>query len=168
METDRNAPMPDREKMKADASEMMNKVQSAGKQKLESGKTTAGEGAEKIAGVFDEASKQLKEHDLQSLAEYANQIGGSIKSFSDQLRSRSVDDLLNDAQTMARRNPTMFLLGSMAIGFAITRFLKASAERKHSSYESGSYRNPENYAGETGFPRDPRVGRSVSQDPPEY
>lgn len=154
MDNEKNVAMPDSEKVKTDAAEVVKKAQSAGKQKLETGKTTAAEGADKIAGVIEQASEQLKENDLGTLAHYANQIGSSIKSFSDQLRNRNVDDLLRDAQKIARRNPTVFFLGSIAVGFAVSRFLKASADREHERYETHSDGQPEKRTGETGFALD--------------
>ena len=157
MDNEKNAAIPNREKVKTDAAEVVEKAQSAGKQKLEIGKTTAAEGADKIAGVIDQASKQLKENDLGTLADYANQVGSSIKSFSDQLRNRNVDELLRDAQTIARRNPTVFFLGSIAVGFAVSRFLKASADRQHEGDETHSGDQPESYTGETGFAPDDTV-----------
>jgi hypothetical protein len=79
MDNEKNAAIPDRDKIKTDAAEVVEKAQSAGKQKLEIGKTTAAEGADKIAGVIDQASKQLKENDLGTLADYANQIGTRVR-----------------------------------------------------------------------------------------
>ena len=100
MDNEKNVAMPDREKVKTDAAEVVEKAQSAGKQKLETGKATAAEGADKIAAVIEQASKQLEENDLGTLADYANQVGSGIKSFSDQLRNRNVDDLFRDAQKL--------------------------------------------------------------------
>jgi hypothetical protein len=144
--------LPGREKLKSDAADVMETAKQVGEQKFETGKKSAAEQAQKLAGVMEQASTQLKENDLQSLADYTSQIASSIKSVSDSLRHRNIDDLVKDTQSLARRNPTLFLLGSIGIGVAISRFLRASAERQHESY-GGSAATPPVDSSE--LPRDP-------------
>ena len=130
--TERNtSEIPSTEKVKADAIEVVDKAKSIGREQLESGKDTASGQAEKVANVIQQAASQLKENNLRSLADYTSEIGTTIKSFSDGLQNRSVDDLVTDIRDMARRNPTAFVLGSVVIGIGISRFFKASAERRH-------------------------------------
>jgi hypothetical protein len=150
--SDKGSQLPGREKLKSDAADVMETAKQAGEQKLETGKKSAAEQAQKLAGVMEQASTQLKESDLQSLADYTSQIANSIKSVSDSLRHRSIDDFVKDTQSLARSNPTLFLLGSIGIGVAISRFLKASAERQHQSY-GGSAVTPR--VGSSGLPREP-------------
>jgi hypothetical protein len=131
-----NEHIPDREQLKSDTSEVMDKAKHAGQQRLDSGKQTAAAQVQKVAGVFDQASSQFRQEDLPKFAEYASEIGSTIKNFADNLQNRSIDDLVNDTRAFARRNPTMFLLGSIAIGVAVSRFLKASATHQQQRYES--------------------------------
>jgi hypothetical protein len=138
MPDSKKSQIPERDRLKSDAAEVMEKAKDAGQQRLETGKQTAAEQAEKVAGVVEQASTQFRQSDLQSLADYAGQVGTSIKSLSEDLRNRSIDDLLKDTQALARRNPTIFLLGSVALGVAISRFFKASAERQHESHNSST------------------------------
>jgi hypothetical protein len=127
---------PDREKLKSDTSEVMDKAKQAGEQRLGAGKQTAAAQAHKVAGVFDQASSQFRQDDLPKFAEYASEIGNSIKNFADNLQNRSINDLVEDTRGFARRNPAMFLLGSIALGVAVSRFLKASATHPQQRYES--------------------------------
>jgi len=130
--TERNtSEIPSTEKVKADAIEVVDKAKSLGREQLESGRDTAAGQAEKVANVIQQAASQLKENNLRSLADYTSEIGTTIKSFSDRLQNRSVDELVTDIRDMARRNPTAFVLGSVVIGIGISRFFKASAERRH-------------------------------------
>ena len=121
---------PNRDRVRSDAVEVMDKAKTAGREQLESGKQTTASQAEKIADVIEHASSRLKENNLQTLADYASEIGTTIKNFSEGLHKRSVDDLVVDIREIARRNPTVFLLGSIVIGVGISRFFKASAERR--------------------------------------
>jgi gas vesicle protein len=122
---------PNRDKIRSDAVEVMDKAKTAGREQLESGKQTTASHAEKIADVIEHASSQLKENNLQTLADYASELGTTIKNFSEGLHNRSVDELVLEIREIARRNPTAFLLGSIVIGVGISRFFKASAERRH-------------------------------------
>ncbi len=82
-----------------------------------------------LAGVVDRVSEELKSQNQESLADYAGQLAGSMKDFAESLRQRNLDELVKDTQQLARNNPTLFLMGSVAVGIALSRFLKASAER---------------------------------------
>ena len=129
---------PNRDKIRSDAMEVMDKAKTAGREQFESGKQITASQAEKIADVVDHASSQLKENNLQTLADYASELGATIKNFSEGLHNRSVDDLLVEIREIARRNPTAFLLGSIVIGVGISRFFKATAERRHEPILKGS------------------------------
>jgi galactokinase/mevalonate kinase-like predicted kinase len=154
--------MPDRQQLKSDAADAIEKAKAAGEQKLESGKQTVAEQAEKVAGVFDEAAKQLSQNDLESLAEYTNRFGSNVKTFADQLRNRNLDDLLRDAQNIARRSPGTFVLGSVALGFALSRFFKATADRDAERYErSQVYRQVRPTESQAIDPREDEIARDI-------
>jgi hypothetical protein len=98
-----------------------------GKEQLEAEKDAAADRAESLAGVGERVAKELR-GELPSLADYTGELATSIRELGEQLRHRSVDDLVADAQAVAKRNPTLFLLGSVAIGVGLSRFFKASTE----------------------------------------
>jgi hypothetical protein len=124
----------DTDKLKDKASQAAEQIKARGKDKLETGKKTAAAGMEQLAGVLDEATESLERSEQQSLAGYAQELAGSVRSFANNLRDRSVDDLIGETQTLARRNPTLFFFGSVAVGIALSRFVKASAERESSRF----------------------------------
>jgi hypothetical protein len=65
-----------------------------------------------------------------------------MKSFAENLKSRSTDDLLRDTQDLARKNPVLFALGSVAVGVALSRFFKASTDRvgrQSDAYSAAEY-----------------------------
>jgi hypothetical protein len=86
----------------------------------------------------DRVSEELKGQNQESLAAYAGQLAGSMKNLADSLRQRNLDELVNDTQQLARSNPTLFLMGSVAVGIALSRFLKASADRSGSNRRNDS------------------------------
>jgi hypothetical protein len=122
------------DKLKDKATQAAEQLKARGKDQLESGKKTAAQGIERLAGALDQATESLERSEQQSLAGYAQELAGSVRSFANNLRDRSVDDLIGETQTLARRNPTLFFFGSVAVGIALSRFLKASGEREGSRF----------------------------------
>jgi hypothetical protein len=116
-------------KMKSEAAGVAQDVKRQGHEQFEARKQTAADQTEKLAGVVDRVSEELRGQDQESLADYAGQLAGSMKNFAESLRQRSLDEFVKDTQQLARSNPTLFLMGSVAVGIALSRFLKASAER---------------------------------------
>ena len=117
-------------KVKSDTAELAQDVKRKGEQQLDSRKQAAADQAKSLAGAVERAAEDLREQNQQSLADYAGQLAGSMKSFADNLKSRSTDDLIRDTQQLARKNPTLFVLGSVAVGVALSRFFKASTDRE--------------------------------------
>jgi hypothetical protein len=112
------------------------RLKEEGKQRLERGKTSAADQVEQVASALKSASNEF---DTQSpLGTYANQLADSIGRFGDRLREGSIEDLANDMQLAARRNPALFVAGGLALGIVLARLVKASATESDSLIE-GDY-----------------------------
>lgn len=98
----------------------------AGKARLDSGLSEVAGQADTLARALGETADRLKSEHQDSLAAYTTHIASTVESLADRLRNSSVDELATDARRLAHSNPTLFLAGSVAIGFGLTRFLKAS------------------------------------------
>jgi hypothetical protein len=117
------------------------------RQKIESGKRSAADQIDQVAQALNRAGEELNQSQ-PTLANYASQFASSVSTFANRLRDGNMDELLSDTRELARRNPGMFLLGGVALGFALSRFLKASAEQMQAGEYSGTY--TEDYSGEYG------------------
>jgi hypothetical protein len=126
-------------KVKSEAAGVAQDVKRQGQEQFEERKHTAADQTEKLAGVVDRVSEELRGQDQESLAEYAGQLAGSMKNFAESLRQRSLDELVKDTQQLARSNPTLFLMGSVAVGIALSRFLKASSERSSNQRQDSEF-----------------------------
>jgi hypothetical protein len=124
----------DTDKLKGKAIEVADEIKARGKDQLEAGKKTAAEGVEQLAGALDQATESLERGEQQSLAGYAQELASNVRSLAANLRDRSLDDLVTDTQALARRNPTLFFFGTIAVGIALSRFLKSSGERQESRF----------------------------------
>jgi hypothetical protein len=118
---------------KGKLAQLADSATAAGKARLDSGLVDAAGQADTLARALGDTADRLKADHQDSLASYATHMASSITSLADRLRLSSVDELAGDARRLAHDNPTLFLAGSVALGFGITRFLKASSSDSASS-----------------------------------
>lgn len=111
------------------------RIKQDGKQKIETTKRSAADQIDQVAQALTRAGEELGQSQ-PTLANYASQISSSVSTFAARLRDGNMDDLVTDARELARRNPGLFLIGGVALGFAVSRFLKASGEQMANQYSS--------------------------------
>jgi hypothetical protein len=99
-----------------------------GRQTLEQRKRSAADRVEGIAQALERTSANFSENE-PTLAELANRLSGTVSNLATRLREGSIDDLVDDTRSFARRNPVLFIAGGLVAGFALARFVKASAQR---------------------------------------
>ena len=88
-------------------------------------------------------AEELRNQGKDTPANLAEQVAGQAERVGDYLKGASGDRILRDVEDFARRQPMLVAAGALALGFAASRFLKASSSRRYeSSYGSGdgSYR----------------------------
>ena len=68
----------------------------------------------------------------------AEQVADRAESFGSYLRDADGERLLRDVEDVARRQPWLVAAGGLALGFAASRFLKASSSRR---YQTGDDRS---------------------------
>ena len=113
------------------------RIKQDGKQKIETSKRSAADQIDQVAQALTRAGEELGQSQ-PTLANYASQISSSVSTFASRLRDGNMDELVTDARELARRNPGLFLIGGVALGFAVSRFLKASGDQMANQY-SGEY-----------------------------
>ena len=101
------------------------------------------EAGERIAGTASDVrsiADELRSQGKDAPANLAEQLAGQADRVGDYLKGASGDRILRDVEDFARRQPMLVAAASLALGFAASRFLKASSSRR---YESGyqSYGN---------------------------
>jgi hypothetical protein len=116
----------DLESGKQRAQEAARDVTEQGKEKLEEQSDRAAAGVDDFADAVGSAASRLSELEHEGLADYAKQLSSFLSDMSGTLRSKNVDELARDVRDVAHRNPALFLLGSVAVGLGLSRFVKAS------------------------------------------
>lgn len=97
--------------------------------KLEQGKRAAVETVEDTTQALDDAAWNLSAQGHESLAKAASTMSAQLARLADHVGTKSLDELARDARELAHRNPGLVVAGGLAIGFALTRFVKAAPDR---------------------------------------
>ena len=136
------------------------------------------EAGERIAGTASDVrsiADELRRQGKDAPANLAEQLAGQADRIGDYLKGASGDRILRDVEDLARRQPMLVAAAGVALGFAASRFLKASSSRRYQSayggygdrgYGNGGYRTTGTYTTgasyetelpyETGVPYDDR------------
>lgn len=86
---------------------------------------TAAEQIEALAQGTKSFVNELQDHDGLGMSDYLTDMAESMTGLASNLRGKSAEQLLHDGAELARSNPALFIAGSIAIGFGLSRFLKA-------------------------------------------
>jgi hypothetical protein len=92
---------------------------------------------ERIAGTASDVrsiADELRSQGKEAPANLAEQVASQADRVGDYLKGASGDRILRDVEDFARRQPMLVAAAGLALGFAASRFLKASSGRR---YESG-------------------------------
>jgi hypothetical protein len=100
--------------------------------------TQAGDQVQSAAQDVRKVAEQLRGQGKDTPARVAEQVADRAEWFGSYLRDADGERLLGDAEAVARRQPWLVAAGGVALGFAASRFLKASSSRR---YQTGSDRS---------------------------
>jgi hypothetical protein len=119
------------------ASEFMGQVGHELTKTAEEQKVHGVEAIEGFAHAINTAAAEL-ERQSPRVAQYVRDAANKIEELSGNIRSRNVNELLHAATDLARSHPALFFGGAVAAGFALSRFLKSSAQHTSSSQSNPS------------------------------
>lgn len=105
-------------------------------------KSQAAERLQGIAGALRETGNTLHGRQEDVFADYANAAADQVEKFSGYLRDQNVSTLLRDIEGFARRQPELFLAGTLAAGFMLGRFFKSSGSNQAQSQWNQRYGQP--------------------------
>jgi hypothetical protein len=89
-----------------------------------------------VSGTAEDArgvARHLREQGKEQPAKLAEQAADRADRLGEYLQSSDADRILRDVEDFGRRRPMAIMLGGLAVGFAASRFLKASSERRQSA-----------------------------------
>ncbi|MBF8780494.1 hypothetical protein IV505_12245 [Pseudomonas fulva] len=112
-----------------EAGSLLNQAKTQGTEQYEQYRDTAAQQLESLKEGAQSAAEALQGKDTLGLSQYLGQLAGYLGTFADQVRHQSAEELLQKGSRLARDNPGLFIAGSVAIGFGLSRFLRASEQR---------------------------------------
>jgi len=95
--------------------------------------------ADETAHALQESAERFRAHDQASLAHLAEEGADMLARLSGSLREKSFEELSSDLQHEARRHPALFIAGAVGVGFAMSRFLRASSHRRRRHFDDDLY-----------------------------
>lgn len=116
-------------RVKTEASKLRDQATDRARSAAVTGKQRASETIDGLAQTVHETATKLEQQTSPQVARYAHQAADALDSLSATLRTKDVDELVDDARQLIRRSPAIAIGAAAAIGFALSRFLKASSER---------------------------------------
>lgn len=108
-----------------------------GMEQLENAKGQLAEGAERVAAAMERTADDLDGDGEGAISGFGRSVASLTRQLAGGLRERDVEEFAHELSLLARRNPGVFLAGSVALGFGIARFFKA---RTPSSFDGQSGR----------------------------
>jgi hypothetical protein len=100
--------------------------------------TQVGDEVTSVAEGLRAVGDQLREQENSRGAQLATQAADRAETVGGYLRDSDADRLLRDAEDFGRRQPLLVLGGSLILGIAAARFLKASSQKRYESGPSAS------------------------------
>jgi hypothetical protein len=138
---DREHPAPAAEhlqNLQDDAMAALDSVRQQGTAQFEQYRETAAEQIASLAAGAKSAAENMQDNDTLGLSHYVTDIAASMSTLAEDLRGKSAEELLHKAGKLAQDNPGLFIAGSIALGFGLSRFLRASSPDISAGADSGS------------------------------
>jgi hypothetical protein len=133
--------------------------------------TAAGEKVSAQGSDLRAVGDQLREQGKDGPAKLADQAAHHVERAGSWLTESDADTILHDLETTARKNPWAVVAGGLALGFAASRFLKASSTER---YQSGgvpggrSTTPPGSATPDRALPRPTQPGDTLSVGEPRF
>ena len=120
------------ERAKTILSELLDAARSAAETILDDQKQRTAERVSGMAEAVRCAAQSLDRSENRAIARYADQAADRIGDFSGLIRERQWSEIVADTEDLARRQPTLFVLGAAAVGFLAGRLLAVPTDRRRS------------------------------------
>jgi hypothetical protein len=135
--TTANGPSSTTEQAKEKAQEGAQQAKRSVRDQVDQRSTAAGERVSSMAGDARSVAEELRNQGKEQPAKLAEQAAQRAESLGNYLQRSDGDTILRDVEDFGRQRPWAVIAGGLALGFAASRFLKASSSRRYqSSYET--------------------------------
>jgi hypothetical protein len=126
------------EQVKQQAEQATDRAKDRLREQVDQRSTLAGERAGSTASDVRSVADELRRQGKDPPAKVAEEAADRIERFGGYLRDSDADRILGDIEDFGRRRPWAVALGGVALGFAASRFLKASSDRRYGELQADS------------------------------
>jgi len=116
---------------------LVNQIRQKATSQINEQKNRATEGLGGVAQAVRDSTQQLRAQHYDTVADMVERAADQIERFSQNLRDRDLDQIVSDAQDLARKNPSVFIGASFAAGLLAARFMKASRPDSYGREHTG-------------------------------
>lgn len=113
--------------LKDEAARLAGQAKQQGKDQADHYRDVAAGKVESVADSIKAAASELDDDDMGQLSQQITRLADGMTKLSRGLREKSADEILRDVGNLSRKNPALFVAGGIAIGFGLTRLMKATA-----------------------------------------
>ncbi len=135
------------QELKAQAEAIASDIKEQTKSTVRKGKNQVATQIQGLANALNHASDTLDEENQDQLAYYSYSLGTQVEQVATYLEGKSVNELTDDLEVFARRQPAVFLGGALAVGLVAARFLRSSSPESSPNLKAnptyGSYTSSE-------------------------
>ena len=111
-----------------EAGAALDEAKAQGNEQYEHLRDAATEQIDSLAQSAHSAAEALEGNDSLGLSRYLTQMADWMGTFANEVRDQSAEQIMHRGARLARDNPTMFFAASVAVGFGVSRFLRASQD----------------------------------------
>jgi ElaB/YqjD/DUF883 family membrane-anchored ribosome-binding protein len=118
-------------------------AQSRAREQIGQRSSQAGDQVSATAQALRSTGQQLREQGRDTQADAAERVAHHADRMGSYLTESDADRLLNDIEDFGRRQPMAVVGIGIAVGFAASRFLKASSRKRYQGYQADPNRYQE-------------------------
>lgn len=115
------------EEKSQDGGDVAAALRDRGMEHIEGAKGQLAEGAERVAAAVERTADHLEDDGDNAISGFGRSVASLMRQLAGGLREADVAEFTGELAQLARRNPGVFLAGSVALGFGIARVFKARA-----------------------------------------
>jgi ElaB/YqjD/DUF883 family membrane-anchored ribosome-binding protein len=113
------------ETLRSQAGTLLNQAGDKIKDAADQGKTKAGGAMDELASMVEGVATSLDEKLGAQYGDYARKAASAVSGVADTLKSKDVDELMEGARDFVRKKPAIAIGAAAALGFVLTRLIKA-------------------------------------------
>lgn len=114
--------------LRDEAGKVINTLKSSAKEAANSGKAKTTHAIDDVTAMVEDVARTIDARVGPQYGDYARRAADALADVSDSLKSKDVEQLLDDARDFIRRKPAVAIGAAAAIGFVLTRLLKADED----------------------------------------